>query len=53
LEDLGVEGRIILKRILNKYNGLREWDLCGSVQRQDAHEHVKEPSDPIDCGSTE
>jgi len=36
-----------------KYNGLREWDLCGSVQRQDTHEHVKEPSDPIDCGSTE
>lgn len=32
-EDLGLEGRAVLKRILNKYSGLRERDLCGSVKR--------------------
>jgi hypothetical protein len=28
-------------------------DSCGSVQRQDTHEHVNKPSVSIKCGSRE
>ena len=52
LEDLGVDGRVILRRILNTM-GWRGLDSCGLVQRQDTHEHINERSGSINCGSTE
>jgi hypothetical protein len=51
LEDLGVDGKIILKLILNTERGLR-LDSCGSVEGLVAGccEHGNEHSDPIKYG---